>query len=159
MGATLTGQIVAETYEALLKVTDNGIITGTKKRITDGFGKKIDCKNLIIIATSNATNYQNYFQPEFLNRFDGVITYNSLTSQSLYELAKKMIGKIVENLYKLYRIKVTVSEVTIQNIINMNKQTEYGARNLERTISQLLEDKISKMILEDKVKEGDVVEL
>jgi hypothetical protein len=38
MGATLTGQIVAETYEALLKVTDNGIITGTKKRITDGFG-------------------------------------------------------------------------------------------------------------------------
>ncbi|CAB5223180.1 hypothetical protein UFOVP384_5 [uncultured Caudovirales phage] len=38
MGATLTGQVVAETYEALLKVTDNGIITGTKKRITDGFG-------------------------------------------------------------------------------------------------------------------------
>jgi len=38
MGATLTGQIVAETYEALLKVTDNGVITGTKKRITDGFG-------------------------------------------------------------------------------------------------------------------------
>ena len=38
MGNTLTGQIVAETYEALLKVTDNGIITGTKKRITDGFG-------------------------------------------------------------------------------------------------------------------------
>ena len=38
MGSTLTGQIVAETYDSLLKVTDNNTITGTKKRITDGFG-------------------------------------------------------------------------------------------------------------------------
>jgi hypothetical protein len=38
MGATLTGQIVSETYDSLLKVTDNGVITGTKKRVTDGFG-------------------------------------------------------------------------------------------------------------------------
>lgn len=128
--------------------------------VTDGFGKKIDCKNLIVIATSNAgDDYQKYFAPEFLNRFDGVITYHLLTSQLLGVLAKKMIAKVIETLYKLHHVKIIVSEATIQNIIDKNTQTEYGARNLERTISQELENKISKLILENRVKEGDTIQL
>jgi len=78
---------------------------------TDGFGKRVDGKNLVIIATSNAgadllysyfssTNFidelinRQLFSPEFLNRFDGVVVFKPLTNQSILDLAKKMVEKI-----------------------------------------------------------------
>ncbi len=178
-----------------LTLTDEGYFT-------DGFGKKVDCKNLMVIATSNAgadylfkeqnvlnkleslspsspvpvqeesvviTNQQNnllnhlvshhIFTPEFLNRFDGVITYNPVTQDSILIMAKKMIDEIKKTIYTLYKIKIEVSDTTLQAIITQGYNPAFGARNLQRIITTELEDKIAGLILENKIKEYDTVTL
>jgi ATP-dependent Clp protease ATP-binding subunit ClpA len=124
---------------------------------TDGFGKKVDCKNLIVIATSNAS--PDFFLPEFLNRFDGVVTYNPVTEESVLMLAKKMTDSTKETIYKLYKIHVEITDSTLKNLIKKGYDQKYGARNLQRIIARELEDKIAKRILEKKVQEGDTISL
>ena len=145
----------------------------------DGMGKKIDCKNLIIIATSNAGSDILYsqispispislidrliekkiFSPEFLNRFDGVIPFESLNQESLKVLAKKIIEKISIDVLKLYKVKMAVSEKTIDYVSKKGFDPRFGARNLERTIRDEIEDKLAKLILQDKTKPGDIINL
>jgi ATP-dependent Clp protease ATP-binding subunit ClpA len=125
---------------------------------TDGIGKKVDCKNLIIIATSNAKN-ENVFSPEFLNRFDGIIKFESLNQESIKFLTKKIIERISIDIFKLYKVKIYVSEKTINLVSKKGFDPKYGARNLERIIRDEIEDKVAKIILSDKAKEGDVINL
>ena len=124
----------------------------------DGMGKKVDCKNLIIIATSNAQN-ENIFPPEFLNRFDGIITFQSLNQQSIKILAKKIISKISIDIFKLYNIKMNISEKTLETVSQKGYDPRFGARNLERTIRDEIEDKVAKLIFEDKAKPGETISL
>ncbi|VVA43674.1 Negative regulator of genetic competence ClpC/mecB [Candidatus Roizmanbacteria bacterium] len=124
----------------------------------DGLGKKVDCKNLVIIATSNAQN-ENVFSPEFLNRFDGIIEFKSLNKESIKIIAKKIIEKISLDIFKLYRIKILVSERTIDYVSEKGFNPRFGARNLERTIRDEIEDKVAKIILAEKAKQGDIISL
>ena len=124
----------------------------------DGLGKKVDCKNLVIIATSNAQN-ENVFLPEFLNRFDGIITFESLSKKSIKILAKKIIKKISLDIFKLYKVKMFVSEKTIDFVSKKGFDPKFGARNLERTIRDEIEDKVAKLIFEDKTKPGETIHL
>ncbi len=147
---------------------------------TDGFGKRVDCKNLVIIATSNAAsdiiylnndpniqslNLMNYlvenhiFSPELLNRFDDVILYQTLNEQAILEIAKKMLAFINDNIYKLYQVKVNVSPNLLEQLIQKGYDKKFGARNLERVIRDEIEDKVAKLVLENKVKEGEVINL
>lgn len=158
-----------------LTLTDEGYFT-------DGFGKRVDCKNLIVIATSNAgadfiyqqqtgaaTDEQSdlvsylvakhLFSPEFLNRFDGVVVYRPVTEQSILLLARTMIGRIEETIFKLYKVRIQVSDDTLHMVVKKGYNPAFGARNLERVITQELEDKIAKLILEQKVQEGGTVML
>jgi ATP-dependent Clp protease ATP-binding subunit ClpA len=145
----------------------------------DGTGKKVDCKNLIIVATSNAGSDFLYsqsntvnsdslidqlverriFSPEFLNRFDGVVAFKSLNQESIKILAKKTVEKIAIEIFKLYKIKVFVSEKTIDSISKKGFDPRYGARNMERVIRDEIEDKVAILILEDKAKSGDKINL
>lgn len=161
---------------------------------TDGYGKRVDCKNLIIIATSNAgsqysmkqqqimqrlsdvgfaepqtqssdlqvVNYliQNHiFSPEFLNRFDGVIEYQPINEVSALAIAKKTIQSIQQSIYSLYRIKITVSDKTLLLMIKNGFDPVFGARNLERSLTQQVEDKIAELLLQNKVSEGQSISL
>ncbi len=149
---------------------------------TNGFGKRVDCKNLIIIATSNAgadimfqqqnpdtstpkINVIEYlvenhlFSPEFLNRFDGVIVYNSLDQNAALKIARGMLKVVEEQVYSLYKVKVLVSDATLESIIANNYDPKFGARNMERALRQHIEDTVAKIILEDKAKEGDTISL
>ncbi len=145
----------------------------------DGVGKRVDCKNLVIIATSNAGSDLLYsqispmspislidqlikrgiFSPEFLNRFDGVIVYQSLIKQSLLTIAKKMIDKISKDIYSLYKVYLKVNDVSINQLIDTAYDPRFGARNLERVIRDEIEDKVAKIILEDKAKAGETISL
>ena len=125
---------------------------------TDGAGKRVDCKNLVIIATSNAKD-ENVFSPELLNRFDGVIVYQTLNQQSIIQIAKKYLASIAEDIDKLYRVKVAVSDRLLTEIVQKGYDPKFGARNLERVIREQVEDKIAKLILEEKVKEGETISL
>jgi ATP-dependent Clp protease ATP-binding subunit ClpA len=147
---------------------------------TDGFGKRVDCKNLVIIATSNAgadylfkqkdvqvsTNdlithliEKKYFTPEFLNRFDGVIAYKPIGDSSMLLIAKKMFSKVQQQIYELHQVQVNVSDQTLQTIISKNFNPAFGARNLDRILRNEIEDKVAKMVLGNEVKAGDVINL
>ncbi len=142
----------------------------------DGQGKRVDCKNLVIIATSNAgsdliyktpnlPNLPNYlveheiFSPEFLNRFDGVIAFQPLNKESINILAKKIIDRIAIDILKLYKVKIIVSEKTLEAVSQKGYDPRFGARNLERTIRDEIEDKVAKLIFEDKAKPGETIDL
>ncbi len=123
---------------------------------TDGLGEHVDCKNLVIIATSNAKD-QNYFSPEFLNRFDGVITYSHLSPKATKLIAKKIIEDFSKEIFKLYQVKVKIKEETIDELVKKGYHPDYGARFMERVIRDELEDKIAQLILSDQVRQGEVI--
>lgn len=125
---------------------------------TDGYGKRVDCKNLVIIATSNAPSIEK-FSPEFINRFDDVITYNHLSQKSLKLITKKILDDLSKEIYQLYKVKIDIKENTIDTLIEKGYDKKYGARNMERVIRDEIEDKIAKQILEEKAKAGDTISL
>jgi len=124
----------------------------------DGIGKKVDCKNLVIVATSNAKD-ENIFSPEFLNRFDGIITFKFLNKESIKILTRKIVDRISSDILKMYKVKVFVSEKTMDLVSKKSFDPRYGARNLERTIREEIEDKVAKMILSEKVGQGERIDL
>jgi len=147
---------------------------------TDGFGKRIDCKNLVIIGTSNAASdkifantnektgdnwiidylvEEKHFSPEFLNRFDGIIIYKPLSSKSLLHIAKKMINQISKDIYSLHKIKIEIDDESISKIINQDYDPRFGARNLDRILRNEIEDKIAFLILDGKAKAGSIISL
>ncbi len=156
---------------------------------TDGYGQRVDCKNLVIVATSNAgadhihqmlvkqsvaklkneelsgnalVDYlveEHLFSPEFLNRFDGVIAYKPIEEETAQTLAQGMVQQIAQSIYDMYKIHVEISDETIKKLTSEGYDVQYGARNLERVMRQQLEDKIAKIILEGKVHEGDTINL
>ncbi len=151
---------------------------------TDGYGKRVDCKNLVIIATSNAGVHLMYemqkkpggqtpsqdqivdfliskqvYSPEFLNRFDGIIVYSSLDQSSSLTIARSMLNQVLDQVYSMYKVKVQVSDQTLKQIVDQNYNPTFGARNLERALRTYLEDTIAKQILSNQAKEGDTITL
>ncbi len=151
---------------------------------TDGFGKRVDCKNLVVIGTSNAgselfftkaegsggqnsnpksvVNYlieHQIFTPEFLNRFDGVITFNPLSTDAVKRIVENIIQVAISDIEKLHKVKVTVSETIINSLVQQGTGQDFGARGLDRLIRDQIEDKIAKLIFEGKVQEGGTITL
>ena len=145
----------------------------------DGFGKRVDCKNLVIVATSNAGSdlffaqmspikpislidhliEKQIFAPEFLNRFDAVVAYNRLDPESAKQIAKKMLQKISEDIYNLHKVKINVSDTFLSDLITKGYDEKFGARNLERLLRDEVEDKIARIVLKEKVEEEKTVNL
>ena len=149
---------------------------------TDGYGTRVDCKNLIIVATSNAgaseihqmlvkqslsndilksssdlINHlvqKGYFLPEFLNRFDGVIVYKPIEDENAMNIARRLAATIADELKKTYQVNVTIMDESLKSIIAGKYNIEFGARNLERILRAEIEDKIAKMILEGHLTPG-----
>jgi ATP-dependent Clp protease ATP-binding subunit ClpA len=134
-----------------LTVVDEGYFT-------DGFGKNVDCKNLVIIATTNAVS-ESAFSPEFLNRFDGIITYSNLSESTIKNIAKKLIKDLTRDIQQLYNIKLKISTKMLEKLIEKGYDTKYGARNLERVLRDEVEDKVAKLVLEEKVKSGGIISI
>lgn len=157
---------------------------------TDGFGKKVDCKNLVIIGTSNAgaafiyehlksmngvqteedaSKFQQelirylvdkgIYVPEFLNRFDGIVAYEPLQQDNVVVIARRFLQTVIDQIYSLYKIKIRVSDATLQAIAEKSYDPAFGARDMERILREQIEDKIAKMILEGSAKEGDTINL
>lgn len=155
--------------------------------ITDGFGKKVDCKNIIVIATSNAgsdiiykflnknqegsntfvfsseslINYlieRHTFTPEFLNRFDGVVLFKPLAGDSIKKIAIKKLEMIKKEMHDLYKVTVIVNEQTLNNLLT-DYNPAYGARDMERILRSRVEDHIAKGILSGQVKQGEIINL
>ena len=165
-----------EIYNLFLSLLDEGVIT-------DAFGKKIICRHLFVIGTSNAgaeyvrqlvnktvagedlqksvVNYvleKEIFSPEFLNRFDGVVVYEPLKPDDLVKIAHLMLAELAENLKKK-NIMLTVTDDTAQKLAKDGYDPAFGARPMKRILNIVLGDLIGRAILKEEVREGDKIKL
>lgn len=141
-----------EVYDTLLQVLDDGVLT-------DNTGRKIDFKNTVIIMTSNLTEEQmgTFFREEFLNRIDEIIIFNTLTKKDTEKIARYKLNDLVSNLEKEQGFSIKVSDNLVKKIVDISFSTKYGAREIERIIHSNVEVPLSKKILNDEIKDGELI--
>ena len=143
----------------LLQILDDG-------RITDGHGRTVDFKNTIIIMTSNiGSDYvlegkiddelinnelKNHFRPEFLNRIDEIIVFNSLTKDAIYEILDKLISDLNKKLDN-QKIKLSLTKRAKDYIVDNGFDANYGARPLKRYLSKNLETLLAKKLIDGTI--------
>ncbi|BAR91811.1 ATP-dependent Clp protease ATP-binding subunit [Blattabacterium cuenoti] len=170
-----------EVFNVLLQMLDYGCVT-------DSIGRKINFKNTVIIFTSNTGTQQlkefgqgigfhtqarklnNYiqnvleqalkrtFSPEFLNRIDDIIIFNSLTRENISKITRIELNKIIFHVSNLGYELVLLPEV-IDFIQKKGFDQEYGARPLKRVIERFIKNPISEYIISEKLKKGDKISL
>ena len=139
----------ADVFNILLQVLDDG-------RLTDNKGVTVDFKNTIIILTSNLQEEQlkTHFRPEFLNRLDDIVFFRSLELEDIRKIVDIMFKSIAKKL-EARDIKITLDDSVKEYIANAGFDPVYGARPLKRALYDIVEDRLSNLILEDKLQDGD----
>lgn len=144
-----------QVFNALLQIMDDG-------RLTDAQGRTISFKDTIIIMTSNAgysdkplkdndqaairKALETYFRPEFLNRLDAIVPFNSLTSDDMLKILDLYLEKMEKSLAKR-DIKLEVSPDARKYLATKGYDKEFGARPLRRVVEQDLETPAAKLIV------------
>ncbi len=151
--------------------------------VTDGLGRKIDFRNTIIIATSNAgaevirediakdkkldiikedlLDYllkKRIFRPEFINRFDAVVVFKPLSRENLLDIAQLMLKKLAENL-RDKGIEFEITQELKEKIVELGYSPEFGARQMRRVIQDKVENVLANAILSGKLKRGNKVKV
>ena len=98
------------------------------------------------------------FRPEFLNRVDEIISFDSLSKEELIQIVNLLL-KNTQNALDNKNIKLEVSEEAKQFILEKGTDLKYGARPLRRAIQRYIEDEISEMILRGEVEQGHIIEV
>jgi ATP-dependent Clp protease ATP-binding subunit ClpB len=158
-----------DVFNVLLQILDDG-------RLTDGKGRTVDFKNVVIIMTSNvgstfitelADNQEllrkrvmdalrGQFRPEFLNRVDEIVIFKSLVTQQLMEIVEKETKVLAKRLLER-KITLDLSENAKSLIAKEGFDPVYGARPIKRTIQRLIIDPLAQKVLSGEFKEGDTV--
>lgn len=140
-------------YNSLLQVLDDG-------RLTDGKGRMVDFKNVIIIMTSNLpeTLLNKTFKPEFLNRLDAVVIYKPLNLQAMDKIVEIQLDNVRKNLAE-QGISFSTNPEPKKYLAQKGYDPVFGARPLRRLIETEILDEIAFMIIEKKVSSGDSVEV
>ena len=150
-----------DVFNILLQILDDG-------RITDSQGRTVDFKNTIIIMTSNLgseyileetensdqlvmNELRNCFKPEFINRIDEIIIFNSLSKEVIYSIVEKTI-KEIENRLSTKHIKIELTPKARDHIVESSYDVKYGARPIKRFISRNIETMIANNIILDNIK-------
>lgn len=161
-----------DAFGMLLQIMEEG-------RLTDGLGRAVNFKNTIIIMTSNIGsealndgggigfapnkdtnmkyrikgNVDSHFKPEFRNRLDDMIFFRQLDREDMEVIAELEIGKVTSRLIE-QGISLSVSKKAQDFLIDKGYSTEYGARNMRRTIEKYLETVISEEIIAENIQDG-----
>lgn len=162
-----------DVFNMLLQILDDG-------RLTDSQGRTVNFENTVIIMTSNAGNsirangigftadgkrnaeehakdaLKAIFRPEFLNRVDEIIVFNSLSKESLKTIAKIMMQDISSECHDK-GIKLEISDAVYHYLAENGYNEKYGARPLRHLIQKKIEDELSEMFLLGKIREGSSV--
>jgi ATP-dependent Clp protease ATP-binding subunit ClpC len=159
-----------------LQVFDEG-------HLTDGLGRKVDFKNTILIATSNA-GYQlifkatqekrdwqqlkeeliNYlvengiFRPELLNRFDAVVLFKPLSKENLLKISELLLKKVKKNL-KEKEIDFVITEELKEKIVQLSFDPKFGAREMQRVIQDKISNALAEALLSERIKRGNKIEI
>ena len=164
-----------DVFNILLQVLDDG-------RITDSQGRTVDFKNTIIILTSNIgaqslldgikedgtipeevrkevmDALHAHFRPEFLNRLDEIILFKPLVQKDMERISALILKDINKRLQEK-RLRIELSKDALDYILENAYEPGFGARPLKRYMQKHVETLAAKCILEDKVKEGDKIEI
>ncbi len=163
-----------EVHNLFLQILDEGFFT-------DVSGKRVNARNLIIIATSNAgsdviwnmkqelgdkakdiviTEIINraIFKPELLNRFDGVVLFHPLTSADLKVIAKFQLQKLGKRL-KEKGLELVITDPLLDFLVSVGQDPKFGARPMNRAIQEKVEQVIAEKMLRGELEAGSKVEL
>jgi ATP-dependent Clp protease ATP-binding subunit ClpB len=158
-----------ETFDILLQVLDDG-------RLTDGQGRTVDFRNVILVMTSNLGSQflidptmadeakreavmgmvRASFKPEFLNRLDEVVIFDPLTSAELGHIVELQVRELASRLVDR-RITLEVTEAARQWLAITGYDPAYGARPLRRLVQKEIGDRLAKAVLGGQVRDGETV--
>ncbi|MGE0722932.1 MAG: AAA family ATPase, partial [Alphaproteobacteria bacterium] len=160
-----------DVFNVLLQVLDDG-------RLTDGQGRTVDFRNVLIVLTSNLGSdilarqpegqdsaavreqvmavVRGAFRPEFLNRLDEILLFHRLERKQMAAIVDIQIGRL-QKLLDERKITLALDETARTWLGNAGYDPTYGARPLKRVIQRELQNPLAQMILEGKVKDGETV--
>jgi ATP-dependent Clp protease ATP-binding subunit ClpB len=138
-----------DVFNILLQLLDDG-------RLTDGQGRTVDFRNTIVIMTSNASDLQAVFRPEFLNRIDEIVTFHSLSQEQLAEIVELQAAGLRRRLAER-RIELEITEAARVLLVEHGYDPVFGARPLKRTLQREVENPLAMKVLSGEVGEGDTV--
>jgi len=158
-------------FNIFLQMLDEGTITGSN-------GKKVNCKNTIIIMTSNLGSadgernnigfgtqeksgeddkaLKEFFKPEFRNRLDLVCKFNKLDTLSIKKIVIKFSEDLKKSLADKHNINLSLSEEVIEHLAEVGYDKKMGARPLARKIDELIRVPLSKKILFEQIKNANI---
>ncbi|WP_099157603.1 ATP-dependent Clp protease ATP-binding subunit [Virgibacillus ndiopensis] len=138
--------------------------------LTDSHGRTVNFKETVIIMTSNAgtgdkqinvgfnriehesvsilENLSAYFKPEFLNRFDSIISFNELTEEDLLEIVDLMLSDLTQSMEE-NKLEITITEAAKIQLVKIGYDSRFGARPLRRVIQDKIEDQLTDLLLEN----------
>ena len=159
-----------DVYNILLQIMDRAVLT-------DNNGKEADFRNVIVMMTSNVGSreissqsigfgsdgnnpagkgkkaVENFFTPEFRNRLDGIVTFNSLTQEIMEKVVDKFISQLGSQL-ETQKIALSISPAARRRLAEEGHDPVYGARPLERLIQTKIKDVLSDEILFGRLEKG-----
>ncbi|HEX4855893.1 MAG TPA: ATP-dependent chaperone ClpB [Limnobacter sp.] len=159
-----------DVFNVLLQVLDDG-------RLTDGQGRTVDFKNTVIVMTSNLGSHEiqrlagqdrnviktavmdevkQHFRPEFINRVDEIVVFHALDQAHISDIARIQLQRLQMRLASR-DMRLEVSDAALAEVVKAGFDPLYGARPLKRAIQQMIENPVSKMILEGRFGPNDVV--
>jgi len=160
-----------DVFNLLLQILDDG-------RLTDSQGNTVNFENTIIIMTSNAgshlnnnsigfgkqtvdknkleENLKSIFRPEFLNRIDEIVIFESLNKEQLLQIINLLL-KNTQLALQNKNIELSISDSAKQYLLEKGTDLKYGARPLRRAIQRLIEDELAEMILKSELLDGDKI--
>lgn len=159
-----------DVFNIFLQIFDDG-------RLTDNKGRTVDFKNTVIILTSNiggawlSTNsgasseekrkyimneLKHYFKPEFINRFDETVLFNSLTPEAIKNIIRLRLNEI-NHLIEDRKITIEFDENVVDYIASESYCDEYGARPINRAIERLIKSPLAIRLVSRDIKEGSTI--
>ena len=159
-----------DVFNVLLQVLDDG-------RMTDGQGRTVDFKNTVIVMTSNLGSQEimqmagrphdevkeavmeevkQHFRPEFINRIDEIVVFNSLGEKAIQKIAGIQVQKLADRVAE-QGITLKVTDAALAEIAKAGFDPVFGARPLRREVQDALETPLAQFLLEGKAAEGDTV--
>ncbi len=166
-----------EVFNALLQIFDEGFLT-------DGQGRKVDFRNTVIVMTSNVGSHairrtamgfdtpsktdaadntssyrkalEGHFAPEFLNRVDDVVVFRTLTLEDVERIVDLELRELFDRVERMgYSVEIT--DQARRLLATLGYEQQYGVRALRRTLTERVEDPLTTLVIDEKLKRGDKV--
>jgi ATP-dependent Clp protease ATP-binding subunit ClpB len=148
-----------DVFNTLLQVMDDG-------RLTDGQGRTVSFKNVVLIMTSNIggagrsprASVEAHFKPEFVNRLDDIVEFEPLSREQIGEIVDLQVAVLIKRVRER-EVEVELSDAARTLIGNLGYDPTYGARPLKRVIQKRLVDPLALAILDGRFVPGDTVKV